>query len=118
MKVGTILLTPSNKYVDSYGGLPERPAHDKELLKGMVHGQSVTPNGYIMLPPSIKSVASEFMVHPDDAFPVTIRELNGAELLIISRSPSDFDGGKEFRLDNFRCLVKDVKVEIWVRDVK
>ena len=116
MKVGTILLTRSDKYVDAEGNLPKRLKHDKALLEGVLGTEgTVSSVGYDMLPPSIQR---HVVVTGDDAntdyAPVTIRELDKAEMLIVSRSPEDFDIGEVFRLDNFRCLVKDRKVEIWI----
>jgi len=112
MKVGTILLTKSNKYVDANGNLPKRPKFDKELLSNLVAKEGkVTEEGYKILPLSIQK---KVVVNLYDWFPITIKELAKADLLIVSRSPEDFDGGKEFRLDNFKCLVKDRKVEVWI----
>jgi len=117
MKVGTILLTKTNKYVDTEGNLPKRPRHDKELLAGILEtSKRVSSIGYDMLPPSIQR---HVVVTGDDAntdyAPVAIKELAKTELLIVSRSQEDFENGEVFRLDNFRCLVKDRKVEIWIR---
>lgn len=119
MKVGTILLTKSNKYVDAEGNLPKRPRYDKELLSGILETEgAVSSIGYDMLPLSIQRhvVVTSGGANTNYA-PVTIKELSNAEMLIVSRSPEDFvaDTGKVFRLDNFRCLVKDRKVEIWIR---
>ena len=112
MRVGTILLTKSNKYVDASGNLPKRPKFDKELLTSLVAKEGkVTEEGYNMLPLSIQK---QTIVNNHDWMPITIKELAKADLLIVSRSTEDFEGGKVFRLDNFRCLVKDRKVEIWI----
>ena len=113
MKVGTILLTKSNKYVDTNGNLPKRPRHDKELLGGILNGHRVSEEGYNMLPPSLQAMCWVNTGNYSET-PVTIKELAKAELLIVSRSQEDFEGGKEFRLDSFKCLVKDRKVEIWI----
>lgn len=113
MKVGTILLTKSNKYVDANGKLPKRPKFDKELLSAIVSKDGkVTDEGYDILPPSIQR---KVIVNSKDFAPVTIEELAQADLLIVSRSPEDFENGKVFRLENFDCLVKDRKIEIWIR---
>ena len=109
MIVGTILLTKSNKYVDNEGNLPKRPKFDKELLTSIVKGGIVSEEAYIMLPYSMQKLCTV----GDYSVPITIRELSKADLLIVSRSAEDFEGGKEFRLDNFKCVVKDRKVEIW-----
>jgi len=114
MKVGTILLTKSNKYVDAEGNLPKRPNFDKELLRGLVSGKRVSGYSYLMLPPSIQKLCYCKEFGSEEYFPISVKELAEAELLIVSRSQEDFEGGKEFRLDNFKCLVKDRKVEIWI----
>lgn len=116
MKVGTILLTKDNKYVDTEGNLPKRPKHDKELLTSILETCGVVSSiGYDMLPPSIqKHVVVTGDYANTDYAPVTIKELNKAELLIVSRSSEEFENGKVFRLDNFKCLVKDRKVELWI----
>ena len=118
MVVGTILLTKTNKYVDMIGNLPVRPEFDKALLTGLIAGTSlVSEVGYALLPPSIQKTCSpEKQVGSGKPYtPVTIRELAVADLLIVSRSPEDFDDGRVFRLDNFKCLVKDERIEIWMR---
>jgi len=114
MVVGTILLTKSNKYVDALGNLPKRPKHDKELLAGMLEGKYVSREGYDLLPPSLQMLCWVNKGKLPEC-PITIRELAMADMLVISRSQEDFEGGKEFRLDSFRLLVKDRKVEIWVK---
>lgn len=110
MKVATILLSPSNKYIDKNGNLPPRPRHDKALLTSLCNGKRVSAEGYALLPPSIQQVCMVGKVE----IPITIKEIAEAELLIVSRSTLEVDGGKEFRLGNFKCLVKDRKVELWV----
>jgi hypothetical protein len=111
MIVGTILLTETDKYVDAGYNLPLRPAYDKDLLTGIVAGREVSVKGYNMLPPSIQAMCEIYKAGP--ITPVTIKELAEADLLIVSRSPEDFNNGKVFRLNNFICLVKDTKIEIW-----
>jgi len=116
MKVGTILLTKSNKYVDDNGNLPKRPRFDKDLLKGLLNVEVVTVSekAYNMLPPSMQKLVlclgNDFSI-----FPITIEELENTSLLIVVRSTEDFEGGKEFRLDNFKQLVKDRRIELWVK---
>jgi hypothetical protein len=113
MRVATILLSPSNKYVDKDGNLPSRPRHDKALLAGLLSGNIVSPAGYKLLPPSLQALC---MNNPyrSPTFPITIKEIASAELLIVSRSSLEVEGGKEFRLKGFKCLVKDRKVELWI----
>lgn len=114
MLVGTILLTRANKYVDNEGNLPKRPKHDKELLTSLLRAEGAVSNtGYEMLPLSIQKhvIVTEDNV---DYAPVTIDEIAESDLLIISRATEELESGKPFRLDNFRCLVKDRKVELWI----
>ena len=118
MIVGTILLTPSNKYVDEKGNLPVRPEGDKDLLLGLVTCTVVSEVGYTMLPSSIRNACNfmpdyEHLVGHIPITPITIGELAEAELLIVSRSAEDFDLGKTFRLDKFECIAKDTKIELW-----
>jgi len=117
MKVGTILLTKNNIYCNANGDLPKRPRHDKDLLTGVLSAEGIVSSlGYDMLPPSIQK---HVVVTGDDAnteyAPVTIRELDKSDLLIVSRSSEELTVGKVFRLTSFKCLVKTSKIEIWVK---
>jgi len=113
MFCGTILLTEDNYYVDEFGNLPDRPAHDKTLLKEMLRGQTVSEEGYDMLPPSMRR---QVRTSGEPTYPVTIKELAECQLLIISRSPGTITNGRKFRLDAFTPVFKDTKIEIWSRD--
>ena len=112
MIVGTILLTKTNKYVDADGNLPKRPKFDKELLSGIIANGRVSDDAYSMLPLSMQKLVTVDIVCPNT--PITINELANADLLIVSRSAEDFEDGKVFRLDNFKCLVKDRRIELWI----
>lgn len=114
MQVGTILLTKTNKYVKDDGSLPVRPDFDKGLLAGICDLQCVSNSGYDMLPPSIQQLVHTNPYAPTwyDC-PITIPELANANLLIVSRSPEDFENGKTFRFVNFELLVKDERIELW-----
>jgi len=111
--IGTILLSKDDKYVDDLGNLPKRPAGDKELLMGLLSAQIVSPRGYKMLPPSLQAVCMNDL-YKFPTFPVTIPEIDKCTLLIVSRSPEAIEGGKVFRLNGFRCILKDRKVELWI----
>lgn len=110
MRVGTILLTPGNKYCDNSGNLPSRPKHDKTLLTEICSGRRVSQKGYALLPQSIQQLC---MVGNAEV-PITIEEIAQSELLIVSRSTVELAAGPEFRFDNFKLLVKDRKVELWI----
>jgi len=111
MIVGTILLTKDNVYVKDDGSLPIRPAWDKELLKGLIDGGRVSDKAYAMLPPSMRKLVEVDTKLPN--IPITIKELANADLLIVSRS-LELCRGKKFRFENFRLLLKDRKVELWI----
>lgn len=113
MKVATILLSSDNFYVNEDGFLPLRPSHDKALLTGLCEGEKVSELGYIMLPPSIQEVAH--LTRSVDYVPITIKEIAEADLLIVSRSNDLIVRGKVFRLDKFKCILKDRRIELWKR---
>jgi hypothetical protein len=107
-----ILLTQDNKYVKTDGTLPARPDFDKALLEAFCKNQIVSNDAYKILPPSIKNVVAGHGIHYD--MPICIQEIALADILIIVRSLELVDSSaKEFRLDNFECIVKDRKIEIW-----
>jgi len=109
--VGTILLTKNNYYTTgTSGNLPQRPKHDKLLLSEMCKNQIVSDKAYEMLPLSIQKFIT---VGENPTIPITIRELAQCQLLIVSRSSEEFICGKKFRLDGFKQIVKDRKIEIW-----
>jgi len=111
--IGTILLSKDNKYIDKDGNLPSRPDYDKEMLKALVKGHSVSAKGYNMLPPSIRAVCSDY--NDNYTMPITIRELAEADILLVNRSSEILEGGKEFRLDNFKCIKEENQIELWIK---
>lgn len=113
MIVGTILLTKNNMYCNADGDLPKRPRHDKELLAGIIAGGRVSNAGYDMLPFSLQKLVTVDTIVPNT--PITIKEIAKCNLLIVSRSQEEIERGRQFRLDNFKLLVKDRKVELWIR---
>lgn len=112
--VGTLLVDKNDCYVYAPGTLPDRTSWDKEMLKEMASGETVSKKGYDMLPPSIQAVVS--VTHGQPTFPVTIEEINGlADVLIVTRVPSKDFECKKFRFDNFKKIVGEGTLEIWVR---
>jgi len=110
--VGAILLDANNYYVDDCGGLPARPEYDKELLKAVCAGQTVSYDGYEMLPNSITQNMGR--QGPDYSVPITIRELAEADVLIVVRALNECSGGKRFRLDNFKQIGYG-NIEIYIK---
>lgn len=100
MKVGTILLDPFDRYIDRNGKLPERPYFDKSLLKSICSKGTVSLEGFDLLPNSITSITQVDAFRED--IMITIRELNEADLLIVTRSNVVCEGGKKFRLNGFK----------------
>lgn len=113
MRIGTILLTKDNKYVDDLGNLPKRPKHDKEMLAALLSCKIVSPKGYKLLPPSLQALCVNDP-YKQPTFPITIPEIAACDLLIVSKSPEEIKGGKVFRLNGFKCILKDRKGEIWI----
>jgi len=114
MRVALILLTPNNVYVSNDGKLPKRPEFDKSLLASVIDGELVSPLGYSMLPPSMQKVTKPGPSRGGGTFPITIPEIDTAKMLIVSRSNNEMEG-KVFRMDNFKILVKQDQLEIWIR---
>jgi hypothetical protein len=112
--IGTILLSKDGKYIDKDGKLPPRPAYDKDMLRAFVKDNNVSLEGFAMLPPSIQGVVGE-KASEGWTMPITILELAEADLLLINRYNEELEGGKIFRLDNFKCIVKDKQIELWIK---
>lgn len=118
--VNTILLSKNGCYVDNNGKLPKRPSFDKELLSAFCQDQTVSHNGYLGLPPSMRKkvkVPSDLMTRKCEiTMAVTIPEISELSgVLLVIRSTEDIQDGKQFRLDKFKCLVKNGELEIWVK---
>jgi len=107
--ISTILLSLDNCYVDTNGDLPTRPSFDKELLNGICKNQSVSPDGFKMLPPSIQK-----NVNVSNAYTlgITIPEINDSDIILVIRN-DELLNGKKFRFDNFKLLVKESQLELW-----
>ena len=115
MNIALLLLSQDDCYVKSSQErdiLPVRPYFDKSLLSSVLNGQNVTSEGFKMLPPSIKKLVQV----GSNPFPVTIREIADADLLIVTRSEYPLNG-KKFRLDKFTMVAKQPELEIWVRKI-
>ena len=115
MVVGTILLTADRQYVINNDKLPKRGHWDKELLKTLAKGHTVSQKGYEMLPPSIKSLVK--VTDGEPTFPVLIPEIDAlSDLLIVSHSYEVSTVGKVFDLDrSFELLTCGKKTSIWRR---
>ncbi len=113
--IGTILLSKDNKYIDKDGKLPVRPAYDKDMLRAFVKGNSVSAAGYEMLPPSIRGLVGMTGASDGRTMPITILELAACDLLLVNRAEEELDGGKVFRLDNFKCIVEEKQIELWIK---
>ena len=114
-----LLLDEDNCYVRDDGSLPKRPSFDKGMLLGIAKNQVplCSANTAKDLPPSLKAMLVEGSSKGDLALsPDTIDE--HAHLLLISRNSESGIGGKKFRFDKFKRLVKMYDLEIWVRDYK
>jgi hypothetical protein len=113
MTVATLLLDLHDKYVEGSGQLPVgRPNWDKGLLAGLIDMNVISPAAAKMLPPSMCSG----MIDEEFTMPITIQEVNDtADMIIIVRAYSICPGGKKFRLDDYKQLVKSGRLEIWIR---
>ena len=117
MIVGTILLDPFDRYVDEEGNLPSpRPIFDKDLLRELVKGEIISNEGFELLPPSIANVAKDITSKREPTVPITISEIDAlSDILIVVRTTKAISGNRTFRFDNFKMIVKQPSLEIWVR---
>ena len=115
MIIGTILLSQNDCFVDDRKNLPQgRPQWDKELLKTYVSLNTISREGYKLLPPSIQAVAKVTRKEPELA--ITIQELDALpDILYVVRSSRMTHGGKKFRLDNYEPILKELRFEVWKR---
>ena len=115
MIVGTILLDENDCYTYDNDELPIRPDFDKELLTFLAKDQTVSREGYRILPLGIKRIISS-ITYREPTFPITVPEIDGlSDLLIVSRGYKNGENGKRFRFDNFKCILKEQRIEIWKR---
>ena len=115
--INTILLSKEGNYVGPKGELPSRPSYDKELLKAFCQNQIVSEKGMNGLPPSMRKVVKLQSINDEEiTMAVTIPEIaQFSDVLLVSRSEEELKDGKEFRLENFRCLTAQGQIEIWIK---
>jgi len=108
--ISTILLSSNDCYVNNNGNLPTRPSFDKELLTGICKNQSVSTDGFKMLPPSIRKSVN---VLNTCTLGITIPEINNSDVILVIRS-NEIINGKKFRFNDFKLLVKENQLELWI----
>ena len=114
MKIGTILLSQDGKYIDDRGNLPYRTLYDKEWLTKLVSLNTISKKGYDLLPPSMQEVAT--LHHSNPTLALTIPELDTLpDILFVVRSARMASGGKIFKLDKYKPIVMEQRLEIWSR---
>ncbi len=114
MIFGTILLDTNDNYVGLNGKLPARPQYDKKLLHTLVEKNTISHQGYELLPNSMKAIAT--LTHGEPTLPITIEEIDGlTDLLLVSRSYQPVVKGKRFRLDRFERIATSGRFEIYTR---
>ena len=118
MKVGIILLSQDNYYLDKNSQLPPRPKFDKKLLVALCKGQRAVmgPNTRYSLPKSILSEVKE--VPWEDEYDINLGivplEINPPHLLLVSRSERYLHSGKHFSLKDYKRLYDSDDFEIWI----
>ena len=114
MKLGILLLNQKNVYLTATG-LPEsRPRWDKEFLTNLVDGMKVTcsKETLVKLPKSItdKCYITTGLDYDINLGISTFKDK--VDLLIIVRTRGEEDG-KQFRLDDYKLILKKGELEIW-----
>jgi len=118
MKVGIILLSQDNFYVDKHNNLPKRPKFDKELLKALCKGQRVVvgPNTRHAMPPSILGTTTQ--VPWEDEYDLNLGmvtlQINPPNLLIVVRSATYLHAGKHLSLKDYNRYYDGDSLEIWI----
>ena len=118
MKVGIILLSQDNMYVDNHGRLPKRPDFDKELLVALVKGQKFTcsENTFNDLPDSIMKNAYYTAGRDYDVnLGIKTFKWDKPHLLLVTRSPQYLNSGKHFSLEGYNRYFDSPTLEIWIR---
>ena len=112
----TLLVDTEDKYVYENGSLPMRTLWDKELLTSVITNGLVSQGGYDTLPPSLQKLVT--ITHGEPTAPITIPEIDGlTDILLVTRVASKGQSGKRFRFNNFKCILKEERIEIWKRKV-
>ncbi len=116
MKVGIILLSQNDMYVDSEGNLPTRPDFDKELLVALCKGQKFTcgTNTIWTLPPSIMDNAYYDRNYDINLGIITLVQ-DPPHLLLVSRSDDYMIDGKSFSLKSYKRYFESEYFELWIR---
>ena len=117
MKVGIMLLSQDNMYVDKNGKLPKRPKFDKELLTALVKGQMFTcsENTFEDLPDSILKNAFYTRGRDYDINLGVATFRNAPHLLIVTRSEEYLQGGKHFSLKGYKRYFEGNGLELWIK---
>ena len=114
MTTATIILDAHDMYVGNDDQLPSRPSFDKAFLSNMVAKNSVSQEGFDLLPLGMQKLSTITQGEPE--LPITIREIAGlTDMLIVVRSYMALGKGKKFRLDNFKRVAKSGQLEIYFR---
>jgi len=118
MKVGILLLSQDDYYVDEEGDLPPRPNFDKELLLALCKGQGCLGSRKTLegLPRSLKDTAYCYELVDDYDVNLGIKTLytQPPHMLIVVRSDSYLYAGKLFDIENrFIEKFRSENLELW-----
>ena len=119
MKVGIVVLSKDNIYLDCNGALPRRPKFDKQLLTELSKGQKIVagPNTMRTLPPSIIDNAE--VVAWEEDYDVNLgiitMKINPPHLLIVVRNRALLVRGKKFDLSPYDSVFKSLHLELWIK---
>jgi dihydrofolate reductase len=120
MTIGIFLLTENNYYIDSDGKLPKRPTYDKQLLTELIRGETVCcgSNTWDSLPQSMKQlVRRRKCTEASINLGIATLYAHPPKLLIIVRSTEEFDDGKKLHLTNYKRLLREGNLELYIRRI-
>jgi len=117
MTVGLLLLTSKDQYLKEDGSLPSRPAFDKGLLEALMHEEVVwcTQTTWDSMPNRMKHNAlGRCKWNYTLNLGIGTMYTEPPKLLIIVRSKENFEGGRTFDLNQWKLLVKQNQLDIYI----
>ena len=117
MTVGIMLLTQNDQYLKDDGSLPRRPEFDKGLLEALMEDEKVwcTKTTWDSMPDRMAGLVAGRQAW-DYSLNLGVATLytEPPKLLIIVRSTENFRGGRTFDLGQWRRMVRQPEMDIYI----
>jgi hypothetical protein len=118
MKIGIILLSKNDYYMDEKGCLPSRPTFDKKFITDFIEGKKVLCSIKTMrsLPESMLSKAyftTDINSDYDINFGIDTFSKARPDILIVIRSQVNIVSGYKFRMSQWSNFYRTKNMEMW-----